>query len=92
MFAIGQFESGVATKVLRDFAEDPFPYIDEATKRKMMAAHSDLLRKFTELAFDESAEVRWQESQRTETDNIDVEPVAETDSQNDLFESGGNPF
>jgi hypothetical protein len=50
-----------------------------------MTAHSALLRKFTELAFDETAEVRWQESQRTETDNIDVEPVAETDSQNDFF-------
>jgi hypothetical protein len=54
--------------------------------------YSDLLRKLTDLAFDESAEVRWQESQRTEADNIDVEPVAETDSQNDFFESGENPF
>ena len=27
-----------------------------------MAAHSDLLRKFTDLAFDEAAEARWQES------------------------------
>jgi hypothetical protein len=58
--------------VLREFAQDPFPYLDEAEKKKMMAAHSALLRKFTELAFDESAEARWQESRPAEADNIDV--------------------
>jgi hypothetical protein len=29
-----------------------------------------LLRKFTELAFDESGEMRWQESRPTEADNM----------------------
>jgi len=60
----------VATKVLRDFAQDPFPYLDEAEKKKMTAAHSALLRKFTDLPFDESAKVRWQEAQKTDVDNI----------------------
>jgi hypothetical protein len=58
----------------------------------MTAAHSALLRKFTDLAFDESAEVRCQESMPTEADNIDVEPVTETALQNDLTEASGNSF
>jgi len=51
----------VAAKALREFAQDPFPYLDEVGKKNMIAAHSALLRKFTELAFDESAEMRWEE-------------------------------
>ena len=51
-----------------------------------------LLRKFTELAFDEMAEVRWQESSPAEADNIDVGPLTEADLHGDLFESSGNPF
>ncbi|MGD0412668.1 MAG: hypothetical protein ABSC18_13315 [Verrucomicrobiota bacterium] len=58
----------------------------------MMAAHSDLLRKFTELAFDEAAEMRWQESRPAEADNIDVGPAGETDVQSDLMEASGDPF
>ena len=57
-----------------------------------MAAESGLLRKFTELAFDESAEMRWQESRPAEADNIDVGPATETDSQGDLIEASGDPF
>jgi hypothetical protein len=64
----------------------------EEPKKKMMAAHSALLGKFTELAFDESAEMRWHESGPTEADNIDVGPPTETDLQNDLMEPSGNPF
>jgi hypothetical protein len=48
--------------------------------------------KFTDLAFDEPAEMRWQESQPTEADNIDVGPATETDLQSDLMEASGNPF
>ena len=65
VFGKGLFESGVAAKILRGFAQDPFPYLDDAGKKNMMAAHSSLLRKFTELAFDEAAEMRWQESRAT---------------------------
>jgi hypothetical protein len=82
----------LAVKVLRGFAEDPFAVLSKEEKAKMTAAHSALLRKFTDLAFDESAEVRWQEAQPTEADNIAVGPVAETDFQGDLIESSGNPF
>ena len=35
----------------------------------MIAAHSELLRKFTELAFDESAEMRWEEARPGATPN-----------------------
>jgi hypothetical protein len=55
-------------------------------------AQSDLLRKFEEFAFDESAEARWRESQRAEADVADEVSVSEPALQNDLFESSGNPF
>jgi hypothetical protein len=88
----GDFESGLAAKVLRGFAEDPFPVLSKEEKAKMTAAHAALSRKFDELAFDESAAVRWQEARPTEADNIDVGPVRELDSQDDLVEPSGNPF
>ena len=58
----------------------------------MTAVRSALLRKFTDVAFDESAAVRWQEAQPSEADNIDVGPLTETDLQNDLIEASSNPF
>jgi hypothetical protein len=58
----------------------------------MMAAHSALLGKFTELACDEAAEMRWQESRPGEADNMDVRPATETDLQSDLMEASANPF
>jgi hypothetical protein len=91
-FAKGDFESGLAAKVLRGFAEDPIPVLSKEEKAKMTAAHAALSRKFDELAFDESAAVRWQEAQPTEADNIDVGPVMETDLQEDFVEASGNPF
>jgi hypothetical protein len=91
-FGKGEVESGVVTKVLRGFAENPSPYLDEAMRKKMAAANSSLLQKFTELTFDESAEMRWQDSRPTEADNIDVGLVTGTDLQDDLVEPSGNPF
>jgi hypothetical protein len=44
------------------------------------------------LAFDEAAEMRWQESGSTEADNIDAGPPTETDLQNDLIDAARNPF
>jgi hypothetical protein len=88
----GQFESGVAAMMLREFAQDPFPYLDEAGKKNMIEAESALLRKFTELAFDEAAEARWQESGPAEADNMDVGPAGETGLQSDLIEASGDPF
>jgi len=82
----------MAAKVLREFAQDPFPYLDEAGKKKMKDAQSGLWRKFTDLAFDESAESRWQESRPVEADNIDVGPATETGWQSDLIEASGDPF
>jgi hypothetical protein len=58
----------------------------------MTTEHAALLRKFDELAFDEEAEVRWQETRPTEADNIDVAPATETDLQKDLFEPSEHPF
>ena len=79
-------------KILNDFAENPFPYLDEETKKKLAAVNSMLLRKFTELAFDDMAEARWQESQPAEADNIDVGPLTGADLQEDLLEPSENPF
>jgi hypothetical protein len=92
VFAKGDFERGIAVKILNDFAENPVPYLDEETKKKLAAVNSMLLRKFTELAFDDMAEVRWQESQRAEADNIDVGPLTDADLQEDLLERSENPF
>jgi hypothetical protein len=92
VFGKGQFESGVAAMMLREYVLDPLPYLDDAGKKSMIAAHSGLLRKFTELAFDESAEARWEESRPAEADNIDVGPATETDYQGDLVEASGDPF
>jgi hypothetical protein len=59
----------------------------------MVAAQSALLRKFTDLAFDESAATRWQEAHRpTEADNIDIGPATDADLQSELVEASGNPF
>jgi hypothetical protein len=44
------------------------------------------------LAFDESAEMRWQEPRPTEADNMDMGPATEIDLQSDLVETSGNPF
>jgi hypothetical protein len=92
VFDKGQFKSGLATKVLMDYAADPFPFLDEAGKKKMRMAHSDLLRKFADLALGESAQTRWQESHRARVDNADAETLVETDLQNELIGSPGNPF
>jgi len=58
----------------------------------MMAAHSALLGKFTELAFDEAAEMRREESRPAEADNMDVGQATETDLQSDLIEASGDPL
>ena len=92
VFAYGDFERGIAAKILDDYAENPIPYLDEETKTKLRAVNSMLLRKFTELAFDEMTEARWQESRSQEADNIDFGPVAETDLHDNLFQSENEPF
>ena len=92
VFAKGDFERGIAVKILDAFAGNPFPYLDEETKKKLVAVHSMLLRKFTELAFDDMAQMRWQESQPAEADNIDVGPLTEADLQEDLLKPSENPF
>jgi hypothetical protein len=88
----GTGHPGFILYILSSCLSPRFRYLDEAEKKKMMAAHSDLLRKFTELAFDEAAEMRWQESRPAEADNIDVGPAGETDVQSDLMEASGDPF
>jgi len=79
-------------RLLNESATDPYPYLDEAARKKMDMAHSNLLRKFTELAFDVSAETRWQESQRRGADDIDIGPAREMDLQPDFFGLPGNPL
>jgi hypothetical protein len=92
VFAKGDLESGIAAKILNDFAENPFPYLDEEGKKKLAAVNSMLLRKFTELACDDMAEARWRESQPSEADNIDVGPLTEADLQGELLADSDDPF
>ena len=91
-FEKGDFEKGLAVKVLNDYAENPYPHLDEKRKKQMVAVDAALLQKFTDLAFNESAEMRWQESQRAEADNIDVGPMTADDLQGELLETSENPF
>jgi hypothetical protein len=92
VFAKGEFESGLAAKRLNEYVANPYPYLDDTAKKKMRTAHSDVLRKFTELAFDESAKTRGQDFKRVETDNADLGPGTEAEAQTDLFESSRTPF
>jgi hypothetical protein len=91
-FAKGDFESGVAVKLLNDYAENPLPCLDEDGKKKMIAVTAALLEKFRELAFDEMAEMRWRESQPAEADEIDLGPVTAADLQDELLPASENPF
>jgi hypothetical protein len=86
VFAPDYFQSGIAAKVLRLFAEEPLPYLDDEMKKKMATVQSDLLRKFTDIAFDESAKVRYQESHRAEDKNPGERPKLEMNWENDLFD------
>jgi hypothetical protein len=86
VFAPDYFQSGIAAKVLRLYVEEPLPYLDDAMKKKLATVQSDLLRKFTDIAFGESAESRWRESQRAETKMVGAGLVIETDMQERLFE------
>lgn len=92
VFGKVDFERGIAAKILNDFAENPFPYLDEENKKELVVVNTMLLRKFTELACDEIAELRWQKSEQREADNIDVGPLTEADLQNELIKSTDNPF
>jgi hypothetical protein len=88
-FAKGEFESGVAAILLREFAAEPSPYLDETAKRKMIAAQSDLQRKFEVLALDESAQSRYDEWKR---ERGEPEKLPEADSQALLFDEAEQPF
>ena len=43
VFAKGDFECGIAAKILDDFAENPIPYLDEETKKKLAAVNADVV-------------------------------------------------
>ena len=92
VFGKGDFMSGVAAKLLNDYAENPCPYLDDETKKKLTAVNALLLRKFTGLACDEMAQMRWQESQPAEADNIDFGPLTEADLQEELLNPSDDPF
>ena len=91
-FKKADFQSGLAVKILNDFAENPFPYLDTETKKTLLAVNTMLLRKFSELACDEMAQTRWREAQPAEADNIDVGPLTEAELQGDLLEVSDDPF
>jgi len=91
-FEKGDFERGLAVKILNDFAENPYTYLGEKAKKQMVAADAALLQKFSDLAFNEAADMRWRDSGRAEADNIDVGPLTDEDLQGTIFETLENPF
>ena len=92
VFGKGNFETGVASKLLNLFAENPVPFLDPESKQKMTAACRGLWHRFEELAFDAPATVHWREKRPPEADNIDVGPLTEADLQDDLFRPSDVPF
>jgi len=67
-------------------------YLDGGTKKTLLAVNTMLLRKSSELACDEMAEMRWQETQAAEADNIDVGPLSAEVLQTTMLESHNEPF
>jgi hypothetical protein len=92
VFGKGNFETGVASKLLNLFAENPVPFLDPESKQKMTTACRGLWHRFEELAFDAPATVPWREKRPPEADNIDVGPLTEADLQDDLFRPSDVPF
>jgi hypothetical protein len=74
VFVPDYFQTGIAAKVLRLYVEEPLPYLDDEMKKRMATVQSDLLRRFTDIAFDESAEVRWVETNRSKVSNVEAFP------------------
>jgi len=67
-FGKGDFESGMAAKLLALYAEDPLLFLDSESKKKMAAAQRLLWLKFEELAFDAPALAHWREARPQEAD------------------------
>jgi hypothetical protein len=53
-FGKGDFEKGIAVKILNNYAENPYAYLDDEDKKKLVGVDGALLQKFTDLAFDEA--------------------------------------
>jgi hypothetical protein len=90
VFAPDYFQNGIAAKVLRLFAEEPLPYLDDDMKKQMATVQSDLLRKFVDVAFDDEAQSRWREfTRKAENEN---KPPPEVNIVPELFLHGSPPF
>ena len=87
VFGKGNFETGLAAKLLAEYAKDPLPFLDPESKKKMSAAYRMLWQKFEEVAFAPSATIH-----RQPADNIDAGPVTEADLNDDLFKTSDAPF
>jgi hypothetical protein len=93
VFGKGDFERGVVAKILADYADNPLPYLSTEQENALKSVCSDLLRKFTELAFDDKAQLRWQEHELSiQADNLDVGKLTAADLQIDLLPVSENPF
>ena len=66
--------------------------MDEKGKKQLDAVDAALLAKFTDLAFDDAAEMRWREAQPGEADNVDVGPLTVCDVQGSLLVDENMPF
>jgi hypothetical protein len=91
-FARGDFESGLAARLLSEYAADPYPYLDEAAKKKIAIVQSDLLRKFDHFALDESAQARYNEFARTEAHSGDKKSAGRKAPQDEILKSSGGLF
>jgi hypothetical protein len=90
-FAKGDFESGVAGRVLAEYAKAPKLYLDDRGKAKIDQVASELWRRLRE-ALEENQEARLKYQASCLSDNWGDRPLTAADMQDDLFDSPDNPF
>ena len=74
------------------YVENPQRWLDEDGEKQLKAVHTVLMRKFTELAFAQSADSDQRPNRAVEGDEIDLGRVTDADLQKSLLEASDDPF
>ena len=91
-FGKGDFKRGIAAKILNDYAENPEAYLSPGEAKELAEVETALLRKFTDLAFDDDVEGRLERSSLCSGDNVGDGPVTVADLQGELLGGSEHPF
>jgi hypothetical protein len=91
-FLKGDFESGVASVVLAEYAEQPEKYLDARGKKKMGDVSWNLWRLLREVLDEDDTEERLERQFMRFGDNVVDGPLTRDDLQDALFHGSENPF